>query len=136
MDIKPEVWDRVMAFAKQLANESELDRYAGTYKALHDFCEEQSLAGYDHPFLWETLADFTIDDGAAVPLYQRALSKAVGDEARAYRASIQFSLAERYKRLGDDALARSYAVAADDVARDIDDRELRRRINRFLLSKE
>lgn len=124
-----------MDFAKQLANESEQGRYADTYKAFHDFCEEESLGGYNHPFLWETLADFTIDDAAAVPLYQRALSKAVGDEGRAYRASIQFSLAERHKRLGDDTLAREYALAADDVAREIDDRELRRRINRFLLSK-
>nr|WP_199047235.1 hypothetical protein [Dyella sp. ASV24] len=136
MDIKPEVWDRVMAFAKQLANESEQGRYADTYKAFHDFCEEQRFGGYDHPFLWETLADFTLDDGAAVPLYQQALDLAVGDDGRAYRASIQFSLAERHKRLGDDAKAREYAVAADDEARDIDDRELRRRISRFLLSKE
>lgn len=136
MDIKPEVWDHVMGFATELANESEPDRYAATYKALHDYCEEQSLGGYEHPFLWETLADFTMDDGAAVSLYQRALKLAVGDEARAYRASIQFSLAERHKRLGNDALAREYAVSADDEARAIDDRELRRRISRFLLSKE
>ncbi|ULU24630.1 hypothetical protein [Dyella terrae] len=136
MDIKPEVWDHVMGFATELANESEPDRYATTYKDLHDYCEEQSLGGYEHPFLWETLADFTMDDGAAVSLYQRALKLAVGDEARAYRASIQFSLAERHKRLGDDAQAREYAVSADDEARAIDDRELRRRISRFLLSKE
>jgi hypothetical protein len=136
MEIKAEVWDRVMAFASLLANEEQPEKYAVSYNALRDYCEAQSLDGYDHPFLWESLADFTIDDSAAIPLYLRALSKASGDEARAYRVSIRFALAERHKNLGEMALAREYAIAADDEAKEIDDLELRRRISRFLLARE
>lgn len=136
MEIKTEVWDRVMEFASLLANEEQPEKYWVNYNALRDYCETQSLAGYDHPFLWESLADFTIDDSAAIPLYLRALSKALGDEARAYRVSIRFALAERHRNRGEMALAREYAIAADDEARETDDLELRRRISKFLLARE
>jgi hypothetical protein len=136
MEIKTDVWDRVMEFATLLAKEDEPERYRVNYNALRDYCEAQSLDGYDHPFLWETLADFTIDDSAAIPLYERALSKATGDEARAYRVSIRFALAERHKNRGDMALAREYAIAADDEAKETDDLELRRRIGKFLLARD
>lgn len=133
---KSEVWDRVMAFASLLANEDQPERYRTHYNALASYCEEQSAAGYDHPFLWESLADFTIDDGAAIALYLRALD-ATGDdvEARPYRASIKFALAERHKNLDMEDQAREYAIAADDEARYLDDLDLRRRISRFLLSE-
>ena len=135
MELKPEVWDRVMEFASLLAREDQPDRYAVNYNALKDYCEAQRLDGYDHPFLWESLADFTIDDRAAIPLYRRALSGATGDEALPYRVSIRFALAERHRNIGADDVARAYAIEADDEARHVDDLELRRRISRFLLAK-
>jgi len=136
MELKAEVWDKVMEFATLLANEDKKEKYWAHYNALKAYCEAQSLDGYDHAFLWESLADFTIDDGAAIPLYLRALSRATGDEGCAYRVSIRFALAERYKNKGESELAREYAIAADDEARQIDDLELRRRISKFLLSRE
>jgi hypothetical protein len=135
MELKPEVWDRVMEFASLLAREDQPERFWVNYNALKDYCEAQNRDGYDHPFLWETLADFTVDDRAAIPLYIRALSQATGDEARPYRVSIRFALAERYKNSGEEELARQYAIEADDEAREVDDLELRRRISKFLLSK-
>jgi hypothetical protein len=136
MEIKTEVWERVMAFANRLVHEERQDQYWADYNALRDYCEEVSLGGYDHPFLWETLADFTMDDGAAIPLYLKALSLAVETWALPYRVSIRFALAERYKSRGDADLAREYAIAADDEAKQIDDLELRRRISKFLLARE
>lgn len=124
-----------MEFASLLAQEDKRGRFWVNYNALKDYCEAQSLAGYDHPFLWESLADFTIDDRAAIPLYLRALSLATGGEARDYRVSIRFALAERHKNLGEPELARQYAIEADDEARQIDDLDLRRRISRFQLSE-
>ncbi|WP_156171291.1 hypothetical protein [Dyella japonica] len=124
-----------MEFASLLAQEDKRDRFWVNYNALKDYCEAQSLDGYDHPFLWESLADFTIDDRAAIPLYLRALSRAIGDEARDYRVSIKFALAERHKNMGETELARQYAIEADDEAKQIDDLDLRRRISRFLLSE-
>jgi hypothetical protein len=135
MELKSEVWDRVMEFASLLAQEDKRDRFWVNYNALKDYCEAQSLDGYDHPFLWESLADFTIDDRAAIPLYLRALSRAIGDEARDYRVSIRFALAERHKNMDETELARQYAIEADDEAKQIDDLDLRRRISRFLLSE-
>jgi len=135
MELKSEVWDRVMEFASLLAQEDQLQKFWINYNALKDYCEAQSRDGYDHPFLWESLADFTIDDRAAIPLYTRALSRAQGDEARAYRVSIRFALAERHKNIGEDELARQYAIEADDEAKHIDDLELRRQISKFLLSE-
>ncbi|QNK00676.1 hypothetical protein [Dyella telluris] len=136
MQPKPEVWDRVMEYANLLAKEDQPDTYRVNYDAFKDYCESQRRDGYDHPFLWETLADFTIDDAAAIPLYQHALEGATGDDMRPYRVSMRFALAQRYKNQGDTTLARQYAIEADDEARDTDDRELRRRISRFLLARD
>jgi hypothetical protein len=136
MELKADVWERVMEFATAMANEDQPEKYWSNYNALKDYCDAQCHGGYDHPFLWETLADFTLNDDAAISLYLRALDLATGDEARAYRVSIRFALAERYKSKGEVALARQYAIEADDEARETDDRELRRRISRFLLSRE
>jgi hypothetical protein len=136
MELRSAVWDRVMEFASLLASEDKPERYWANYNALKEYCEAQSFDGYDHPFLWESLADFTIDDSAAIPLYLRALSKAAGDEARAFRVSIRFALAERHRNIGVNELAREYAIAADEEAKDIDDLELRRRISKFLLCRE
>ncbi|WP_144240732.1 hypothetical protein [Dyella japonica] len=125
-----------MAFASRMAREEQPDTYRADYNALKDYCEAQSLAGYDHPFLWETLADFTIDDSAAIPLYLRALAGASDADMRDYRVSIRFALAQRHRTLGDAERAREYAIAADEEARQINDLELRRRISRFLLARE
>ncbi|WP_266170541.1 hypothetical protein [Dyella subtropica] len=124
-----------MDLAVLLVNEDRKDRYWSHYNELKEYCEAQSLEGRDHPFLWESLADFTIDDRASLDLYFMALDLAVGDDARPYRASIRFALAERYKNLGEHSLAREYAIAADDEAKSIDDLALRRRISQFLLTE-
>lgn len=136
MEIKAEAWDRVMAFATQMAKEDQPESYQATYNALKEYCEAQRLAGHDHPFLWETLADFTIDDSAAIPLYLQALDLAAGDDMRDYRVSLRFALAQRYRHQGNTELAREYAIAADEEARQINDLELRRRISRFLLARD
>ncbi|HEY1141025.1 MAG TPA: hypothetical protein VGE88_12585, partial [Lysobacter sp.] len=35
------------------------------YGELRDYCKAEAMAGREHPFLWETLADFTTDDRVA-----------------------------------------------------------------------
>lgn len=136
MELRAEVWDRVMEFASRLASEGKREKFWACYNELREYCEHQSVAGYDHPFLWETLADFTPDDDVAIPLYLRALDGASAPELVDYRVSIRFALAERHKNKGDDLLARELAIAADDEAKQIDDLELRRRISSFLLARE
>jgi len=135
VELKGDVWERVMEFATLLVNEHRTDRYWANYNALKDYCEAQSLEGYDHPFLWESLGDFTTSDDAAIPLYLRALDMAKAEDAREYRVSIRFALAERYRAIGKEDVALEYAIAADDEARLLTDLELRRQISEFLLSR-
>lgn len=83
---------RVFDLATRLVQHQERGDTRGCwalYEELRACCE----AGAAHPFAWETLADFTSDDGAAMPLYQQALSLAQGEDAAGYRASIQFAMA-------------------------------------------
>jgi hypothetical protein len=136
MELRADVWDRVMEFATLLVNEDRTDRYWTNYNALRDYCEAQSLGGYNHPFLWESLGDFTTSDSAAIPLYLRALEAAAEEDAREYRVSIRFALAERYRAIGEEDLALEYAIAADDEARGLSDLELRRDISKFLLAQK
>ena len=81
------------------------------------------------------MGDFTTSDSAAVPLYLRALEAATEEDAREYRVSIRFALAERYRAIGKEDLALEYAIAADDEARELSDLELRRNISKFLLAR-
>ena len=134
MKIDKDIWERVMELATLLVDAGRPDQYWELYNQLLAYCEEQRSVGRDHPFLWETLADFTTDDRAAIPIYLQALELAGGDEAKPYRVSVRFALAERHRSLGLETEARAYAIAADDEARSIDDLELRRQISQFLLA--
>jgi hypothetical protein len=91
------------------------------------------MAGREHPFLWETLADFTTDDRVAIGFYQRALALAEQMGALEYQASIRLELALRHLELDEHAIACAYALAADEQARELDDLDLRRSISQFLL---
>lgn len=134
MELKAEIWERVMDFASLLASEDKTEKYWAHYNGLRDYCETQSVTGHDHPFLWESLGDFTTDDSAAIPLYLRALDLAMTEDSLEYRVSIRFLLAERYRRSGQEDLALEYAIAADNEARELSDLDLRRRISKFLIS--
>jgi predicted urease superfamily metal-dependent hydrolase len=43
------------------------------YRALRDYCAEQAALGRSHPFLLETLADYTSDETSALEFYRQAL---------------------------------------------------------------
>jgi hypothetical protein len=103
------------------------------YGELRDYCEAEAAAGRDHPFLWETLADFTTDDRVAIGFYRCALALAEQMEASEYEASIRLELAHRHLELDEHAIACAYALAADEQARELDDLDLRRAISQFLL---
>jgi hypothetical protein len=106
---------------------------ASAYEKLIDYCESVAAEGRDHPFLWETLADFTGDDHAAIGFYLRALPLATAANAAEYAASICLALAERHSNLEEFNAARDYALQADAFARATDDLPLRKAISQFLL---
>ena len=135
MRIPDELYNKVLEAATALTTASEAGdtkRYWALYNELKQLCESKTLSGEGHPFLWETLADLTQDDSAAVDLYMKALEEAQDVDAATYRASILFALAERQRSLGNAALAYKYALDANEEARTLDDVELRRNISEFL----
>ncbi|GAB3097688.1 hypothetical protein [Lysobacter terrae] len=103
------------------------------YEELRDYCESVATAGRDHPFLWETLADFTTDDRAAIEIYLRALPLATVSGAKEYEVSICFALAERHSNIGEASVAYNYAIQANELAMRTDDLDLRKEISQFLL---
>ena len=91
MRIPDELYNKVLETATALMTASEAGdtkRYRAIYNELQKLCESKTQSGEGHPFLWETLADFTQDDSAAVDLYMKALEEAQDVDAAADRASI------------------------------------------------
>ncbi|MGO4701258.1 hypothetical protein [Dyella sp. 2RAB6] len=134
MDIPSLMYETVASLAKAMfeANKSgQTAVYWRSYNLLRGYCEEQEAQGVSHPFPWETLADFTRDDIAAVPLYLHALKYA--ERTDTYRASILFELARRYQGCGRHEAAWTSATAANECAASLDDADLRRDIGRFML---
>lgn len=136
MRVPEDIHARVLELTRAIVDSyASADRKAAweLHAELREFCESTAAAGRDHPFLWETLADFTPDDRAAIELYKRALEQASLHGAATYEGSILLELAERHVTLGEPALAYEYAVRADAVASGTDDLDLRRAISQFLL---
>ena len=134
MDISPQMYDTVSSLARSMFEASESGRtavYWRSYNALLAYCEEQEAQGVRHPFPWETLADFTRDDFAAVPLYLHALQQA--GRADSYRASILLELARRYLGCGQFDESWRCATQANECSASLDDLELRRDISRLML---
>lgn len=136
MNIPPDIHARVVELTDAILNASEDGEEnisASLYAQLHAYCDSIAAAGSDHPFLWETLADFTGDDHIAIEHYNHALMLANAAQAISYEASIHLALAERHSNLGDVAAAQDHALRADALAQRTDDLPLRQAISQFLL---
>lgn len=136
MRVPDDIHDHVLGLAVELVDASAngaTREHWRHYEQLRHYCEAQAESGRDHPFLWETLADFTTDDRIAIELYVRALGLARLHEAHGYEASIHIALAQRHADRGSTAIAMDHAWQADELARQLDDLELRRSISQFLL---
>jgi hypothetical protein len=138
MDIPDDIYYRVLDLATELVNAFEAADMRESWELhneLREIVESEAAAGRPHPFLYETLADFTDDDRIAMGLYRTALELANEARADAYRASIQLAMAERYKNMGESELAYEYASQANAAAKGLDDLDLRKRISEFLLDE-
>jgi hypothetical protein len=138
MKIPDDMYETVFGLATELVNASEAadkKSHWRLYTELREYCEPESRSGREHPFLWETLGDFTTDDQTAIDLYMKALERARSAGYQDYEASILFALAERYSAIGDGALAYKYALEANEKAEVLDDLDLRRSISEFLLGE-
>jgi hypothetical protein len=137
MKIPEDVYYSVLELSTRLVSAREvgdIKSYWQAYNDLREYCERQNVLGITHPFLWESLADFTDDDNTAIEIYKKALAFARNPEAEQYRSSIQLALAERQQSLGNHKIAYDHTLAANKAAKNLDDLELRRSISEFLLN--
>ncbi|MCC7635541.1 hypothetical protein [Stenotrophomonas rhizophila] len=136
MDIPEDIHQHVLGIARAIAEASSAGDTRAQWQLhgqLREFCHAMADAGRDHPFLWETLADFTRDDRVAIGLYQRALLQVRQLGSAEAEASICMELAQRHLVLAEPAIAYAFALRADDAARLTDDLPLRQRVSQFLL---
>lgn len=115
MSIDPALESAVNELAEALMQSAERDqyeRYFDLYAELEALAQDAEDNRRTHPYLLETLDDFTLDDDDAIDLYERALELSDTLGLPECRASIQLAIADRYIELGDGAAARSYADAA------------------------
>ena len=75
--IPPDIYERVGELAADMTNATLADDHAlaeSLYQRLHRYYEEQLEAGRSHPFIIETLADYTDDPAQALCYYEQALA--------------------------------------------------------------
>lgn len=135
-ELPEDMYKRVFDLATGLVTASEsgdVENMWRLYNELREYCEAESASGRDHPFLWETLADFTTDEKAATDLYLKALESARKLKAPEFEASVLLALAERSRAIGDGESANQYALQAGEVAKVLDDSELKEAIAEFFL---
>ena len=135
--MNPEIYEKAHQLACDIVNVSEVNdtkAFWNLYNELDKLCSKHEASASNHPFQWETLADFTTDNAASILIYDKAFSVAEGLELNEYMASIRFSMAERLYELNLFDQAYSNARSADEYARVTEDFELRREISEFLMS--
>ncbi len=115
--------------ADRKGNKTEFDSLYGQLKAI---CTDNENTDKDHPEQWETLADFTEDFDAALALYEKAMGKAQGMNAKDHLSSIGLSMARLQAELGQTQSAISSLEAAKVNANKLEDKELKAEIDTLL----
>lgn len=107
------MYQQVRDLALEITNCTLRDDARGrraAYAALEAYCAEQATAGRRHPFLVETLADFSPSRTKAMNLYRAALrlSRRMGEQTH----SVLLALGRLQLESGSIRSARRYLVAA------------------------
>lgn len=101
--IPPEMHARVLDLACQITNAVLADDAAlsaSHYLSLVAYYQAQTDAGLGHPFLTETVADFTEDPVTALRYYQLALQQAEESGAPEPTQTILLAMGTRWLELG------------------------------------
>ena len=75
--IPPDIYEHVAELAADITNATLADDHAlaeSLYQRLYFYHEQQLAAGRSHPFIIETLADYTDDSAQAIRYYEQALA--------------------------------------------------------------
>lgn len=124
-NVPPDLYDRVSDLAVAITNASEFSddaAYETGVGELRALFQEHARQGNPHPFLTETLADYTRDLKEAIALYRVALEQCVAfDEEPTHTKHI--SLAERLVEAGEVEGAREHLALGREAARRAGDKE-------------
>ena len=133
--INTKIYKAVYELAEKLMKAAAKDdraTFEALYAELEAICTEHENTEKDHPEQWETLADFTEELEDALPIYQKALDKAVAKQSNDHIASIGFSMASLHVELGDNQAAIERLQQAQVSAQTIEDTELKAEIDDLL----
>ncbi len=133
--INTKIYKAVYELAEKLMKAAAKDdraTFEALYAELEAICTEHENTEKDHPEQWETLADFTEELEDALPIYQKALDKAVAKQSNDHIASIGFSMAALHVELGDNQAAIERLQQAQVSAQTIEDTELKAEIDDLL----
>jgi tetratricopeptide (TPR) repeat protein len=137
MKIDQQHYDSVLSLATALTTAVENDNdtdYFYQYSQLETLCQHARKSDTLHPFLLESLGDFTLIDEEAIDIYQEALDLVEKLQLPEYCSSLQLAIAERYREIGDLDAALSYASEAQKNLSDASEQELREDIVAFVRS--
>ncbi len=120
--IPPDIYDYVGSLAADITNATLADDHAlagSLYQRLHLYHEEQLATGRSHPFIIETLADYTDDPAQALCYYQQALAMSQHLTSDEPTHTILIAIGERLLDLGqrDQAEAPIRAGRAEALRR-------------------
>jgi len=134
--MKPRLYNEVFEIALSITNASENNDKKtewSSYQKLLFLCKKHENTKLDHPYQWETLADFTLLATESIKLYEQALKIAIDNNLNEYTSSILFGIAESYLCNQDHDKSLEFAIKANDVAKTTKDLDLRKEISEFIL---
>ena len=133
--MKAPLYNKVHQLSLDIVNASEdLKLEWEKYNNLKLFCEKNEKSKNNHPLQWEALADFTTDNNQSLLIYKKALELANELSLNDYSVSIYFAMAERHFSSGNVEQAFNLAYQANELAKSINNLELKQEISEFLLT--
>ncbi|WNC68610.1 hypothetical protein RI845_00335 [Thalassotalea nanhaiensis] len=132
--IRPPHYEKIFQLTIDIVNTDDVELGLIAYNKILKICETHEGTLLDHPFQWETLGDFTLEDNLkALSFYFKALKLANNAGLTEYIASINLAIAEQYLELGDFNKSWKFGVAANEAVKSSVDLSLKQEISETLL---
>ncbi|WOI37066.1 hypothetical protein R1T43_18020 [Alteromonas sp. CI.11.F.A3] len=112
MAFKPPFHEQILELALTMTNEPSTKVYWEAHNKLRVICETHKNSALDHPFQWETLADFTVDSEVKLAVYLKALELAQKYNLLSYVVSVATEISELYLEQNDNDHAMIYSKIA------------------------
>lgn len=130
------IFEQVETLAQELMTAAEADneeQFYALYDQLKQLCQEHKGSKKDHPVLWETLGDFSEENDDAIDAYNQAYQLAEQMKDNEYKASIQYSLAQRYLEENQISSASEAIGRAEKFASFTEDTDLQEEIRELAI---